>query len=345
MSDIQIILTSPSSTTRAFANQARRLSVPVLLHSSPAKPQPLKSVPTEPRARRSLLYHLNTLYLFTKCDFKTFVYPQTTLGLIIAIACSQPISSTAGPSNYAILARLPLAVAWVWMNLLVGCISNQSQPGSTEEDKLNKPWRPLAANRLSHSEARFLFYLSTVATLLLTSFIGGTKESMLVMALISLYNDFGMADAVISRNFINAAAYTMFGLGTATVLTHGLPCSLTTQGYLWLAILAAVIMTTVHCQDLPDQEGDQLKGRRTVPLILGDDVARYLVAGPMIAWTIFALGFWGTKFAGSVMVFAIAGVVVKRLMIGDKEGYRKTFKLYNLWLIALYLLPLMGKRL
>lgn len=351
MADIEIILSPPSF--QAVIDGPRRASLSIVLNSGREKLRQSisltssKPLPTIFEESRSLRYHLHTLLLFTFSDLKNIVLPQTILGLITALYCCQPTSlpsPTTPTTTSSILARLPLSIAWVWLNLLSFTVSNQTQPASLLEDLTNKPWRPLPANRITHPEARAVFYVSSALALLLSFYTGGVAEGAALIFLTALYNDFGLADTgIVTRALINAVGYTIFGLGAAAVLTHNLPQAVSAQGYLWLAFLTLVVLTTGNISDLQDQEGDRANNRRTVPLVLGDETARHMLAGLMVVLTIGALRFWGTKFAGSVVVFGIAGLVIKRLLVGDKEGYKSTFKLWTCWLVTLYLLPAMGR--
>ncbi|KAL8693256.1 MAG: hypothetical protein Q9218_001890 [Villophora microphyllina] len=342
MADIEIIVTSPSSGIRAIATQSRRLSVPTIIKPLPrrTRQQSLSqtskpsSWATSKTPQRSLLYHLHTLLLFTFSDIKNILIPQTLLGLVTALCCSHPST----PS--AVLGRLPHTIAWVWLHLLVFNTSNQTQPSSQIEDLQNKPWRPLPSKRISHGEARALFYATSALATMLSVGIGGLRESALLMGLYVLNNDLSLGDSgAVSRNALNAAGYTTFAFGAVAILTHGTGCAVTQQGYLWLLLLAAVILTTGQCQDLEDQDGDRAKGRSTIPLLFGDEVGRWSVIVPMAGWTFFAPRYWDCNFQYSMVLLAIGAVVMKRLVIGDKEGYKKTFRLWNCWIIALYMLP------
>ena len=166
------------------------------------------------------------------------------------------------------------------------------------------------------------------------------------MGLYVLNNDFALGDSSpVGRNTLNAAGYTTFAVGAISVLIHGTDVELTYQGYQWLAFIAGVILTTGQCQDLEDQDGDGAAGRKTIPLLLGERAARWSVIVPMAVWTVCAVRFWGCGFRGSVGVFSIGAVVVKRLAVGgDAKGYKTTFRLWNCWVVGLYLLPLFERR-
>src|ERR1044071_5325304 len=60
--------------------------------------------------------------------------------------------------------------------------------------------------------------------------------------------------------------------------------SLTPSAWGWLAMVSAVIFTTMQAQDMKDQAGDKVSDRHTMPSVLGDEVARWTIVIPVAAW-------------------------------------------------------------
>ena len=155
------------------------------------------------------------------------------------------------------------------------------------------------------------------------------------------YNDCGGADtSCIIRNFINACGFVCYSSGAMVVaLEYSLPRQL--QFLQWFAIIGAIVSSTVQMQDLYDQPGDQLRGRKTLPLVAGDTVARWLTVLPMGLWCIVCPLYWDIPYGISVP-FGMLGVLVifrcltKRSVSDD----RTTFRLWNLWVVFVYLLRL-----
>lgn len=351
MADIKIILTSPSNTLRSIVSPPRRLSIPTALRPAQSYKQqgPAKTVIRRPstvdqKQNHGILHHLHTLLLFTWSDVKNILVPQTVLGVVTAISCSQATSTGVPSASITVLSRLPLALVWVYTHLLIFTTANQTQPSSQLEDAKNKPWRPLPAKRITHTQARAVFYSASAAAIALSLRVGGLQESLFFMNLVYLYNDVALGDSsVTARYLLNATGYTTFALGAVSVLLHNTDYAMTSKGYLWLAMLLVVILTTGHSQDLEDREGDVATGRKTIPVILGDDAARYSIAGAMLGWTLLIPRFWNASFLGTVMLLAIGFVVMKRYTVGDKASYKQTFRLWNCWVVALYLLPLFAQ--
>ncbi|PKY07949.1 hypothetical protein P168DRAFT_277593 [Aspergillus campestris IBT 28561] len=241
----------------------------------------------------TLLYSIHTLYFFIASDFKTIVIPSTIFGLANSFAAQPynlPPPLTPAPT------RALKALTWTLLTLIPFAISNQLSPSAIAEDTLNKPWRPLPQNRLTRTQAKttmLTFYaLSQIHALLTRT---GHRQSLAMIPLGTYYNHFGGADHhPLTRNLTNAAGYLCFTTGAMEValgcplpLTH-LPPRLAA----WLLLLAAVVSSTVHLQDLYDQDGDRLRARRTLPLVIGDSAARWAAALPMLLWGVVCPAFW-----------------------------------------------------
>lgn len=90
-----------------------------------------------------------------------------------------------------------------------------------------------------------------------------------------------------------------------------------------------------------DQAGDGLRGRKTVPLEIGDHYARWSIAIAMAVWSVACPAFWqlgpGTYTLSMVTAAIIAfRTLTRRSVSGDKW----TFRLWNLWMVMLYFMPL-----
>ena len=155
-----------------------------------------------------------------------------------------------------------------------------------------------------------------------------------------IYNDIGAANSnFLLRNLLNALGFSAFGAGAAHVACLH-PHTLNAEAWQWLLCIAAVLFTTIHVQDLYDQQGDKLRGRSTAPLVLGDTVARYTIAIAVALWSVYAPAFWHLQWKAWVLPLAVGGLLVLRvLLIRDEKGDRCTFKVWALWIIVLYALP------
>jgi len=287
-------------------------------------------------------YFLRTLWLFTVSDHKTFVYPQTLFGIFSAL--SGPILTTNDqPVLLTILSRIPSVLLWTWLNTLVFVLANQRLPDAVTEDALNKPWRPIPAGRMNMAHTRRLLLVAAPLSYGAIYYLGGKDETLLLFCLTWMYNDLGGSDEHYAiRNGIIAVAYALYSAGAMRVACGFDEFDLNTTTYIWLAMVVSVIFTTMQVQDLKDQEGDRARGRSTAPLDFGDGTARWMVAFPVLAWSALCPAFWGL----GLFAYAVTGglgltVSLRVLLLRNFAADVLTWKLWALWLTALYCLPLM----
>ncbi|KAI4211382.1 MAG: hypothetical protein LQ351_005808 [Letrouitia transgressa] len=159
-----------------------------------------------------------TLYLFTRSDLKTILYPSLLFAVSTAFYFSLS-TFTSTPPTASLFLRPLIAAAWVWLNLLVFCIGNQRLPHSIAEDKLNKPWRPIPSGRLSPAQAKENWITAQVIAASLSLALGqGLWQCLALMVLGYIYNDLGAGDrSSVLRNLLSAAGFLCFGTGAAAV--------------------------------------------------------------------------------------------------------------------------------
>ncbi|KAK4640661.1 hypothetical protein QC761_0094250 [Podospora bellae-mahoneyi] len=285
------------------------------------------------------VFHVQSIWLFTRSDLKTIVIPQSAFGIINAIA-----SSNDWPE---VLSRVPMVFFWVWINLLPFAIDNQRQAEAILEDRHNKPWRTMPSQRMTEAQARILMLLLYPVSLFTSLRLGGTRQCLALMVLGYGYNDLNLADrSWISRNVINALGFCSFASGALEVAMDS-PLSFSGENnqtvVKWLAMIGGIVFSTVQTQDMADQVGDSSRGRKSMPLALGDGPARWMIAIPMVGWSIVCPWFWG---AGAVVhvVAAFLGLLIacRTLTWRSIEADKRTFQLWNLWMAGLYTLPLLS---
>lgn len=113
----------------------------------------------------------------------------------------------------------------------------------------------------------------------------------------------------------------------------------------WLLVVIGIIFSTVQLQDMSDQAGDAKRGRRTVPLVWGDTAARWTIAIPMLGWGIWSPMFWEVSSLCFILSMALASLVALRaLLIRSVLGDKQTFRLWNCWIVVVYMLPMFSER-
>jgi 4-hydroxybenzoate polyprenyltransferase len=242
--------------------------------------------------------------------------------------------------------RLPIVVFWVWINLLPFAIDNQRQSAAILEDKYNKPWRTMPSGRMTQGQAKTLMICLYLIAYCASLKLGGVRQCLSLMALGFAYNDLNLANwSWFSRNAINALGFCCFTSGALEVVLS--TPLLSSPGHReiirWLGIIAVVVASTVQMQDMGDQEGDRMRGRKSLPLTVGDGPARWMTAVPMVFWSAFCPLYWRLSPVTSILVGSLGLSVAYRILTLRGVGSdRWTFRIWNIWMAHLYALPLVA---
>ncbi|KAI8949386.1 UbiA prenyltransferase family [Xylaria longipes] len=305
---------------------------------------------------RTCKHHAYCIWLFIRSDLNTMLLPKAVFGLLTALSCTGirgDHQRTGELTGGQILSRAPLVLLWVWAHLLAFNIGNQRRPESIAEDTINKPWRTMPSGRWTHRQAFHAWILSYLGAFLLSCKIQGLVPSLALLVLGHWYNDRGGGDVdAFVRNLINALGYVSFATGALEVaLNRPLAFQLgalkeTQYNKLnsWMLLLFCLVFTTVHTQDMHDQEGDAARGRSSVPLQIGDAPARWLVMVFVLFWGVICPYFWKLGWIGYVTTTPLAFTVAYRTMVlRTTEHDSWTFTLWNIWIMSLYTLPLQAR--
>lgn len=288
-----------------------------------------------------MLYHLYTIWLFTRTDLKTIVIPSTVFGVVCTL--SGPVLTTnPSPLIFDVAKRVPVTAFWAWINLLPFTIDNQRQQDGIKEDTKNKAWRPLPSKRLTPEQAKSTMLVFYLIAFLSSLCLGGIWQCITLIGLGYWYNDLRGADSsCITRNFINACGYICFTSGALQAASDPSVALLRPVAYQWLLTIGLVIFTTIHSQDMYDQVGDSLRKRRTVPLVVGDSAARWTIVVPVAIWSSFCPSFWQLGIEGFVVPTIFGASIIWRILWErTAKADKLSFRIYNMWIVSLYLLPL-----
>lgn len=173
-------------------------------------------------------------------------------------------------------------------------------------------------------------------------YLGGLEETVAMMVLTWMYNDLGGADeSYVVRNLINAFGFVCYSSGATLVACGHGRSSFLPVTYQWLGIVGGIVFTTLQMQDMADQEGDRARNRGTVPLMLGDWAARWTIAIPVAFWSSVCPAFWQLNVYAYIVPAICGGIVASRILLfRTVDSDKITWKLWNVWITSLYLLPL-----
>ncbi|KAI1496244.1 UbiA prenyltransferase family-domain-containing protein [Biscogniauxia marginata] len=307
-----------------------------------------QDAPTKPRGTISQIREtLAIALLLTESNIKAYVQP-VILYAMLSIA-SGGVTTNKNPSWEEIATAFPRASLYAWLYVFHFDCSNQKDPESIEEDKINKPWRAIPSGRLT-VEAAERWYVVATCLLLLASgaWLGGFPETLMFMAETYIYDSASGASSWWAKNLINAMFYATGQLGATRVAARSMTnTTLSREGYEWCALLFLTTLTTVQIQDLRDQAGDHARGRRTIPLVLGDVTTRWVTALFIWFWSIVCPAYWGNgAFTAGYILPLLVGTYVslRALFCRSVKDDRTTFHLHTLlWLPTLYAVPLLSK--
>ncbi|KAF4821100.1 Fumagillin beta-trans-bergamotene synthase [Colletotrichum siamense] len=299
---------------------------------------------------KALLSVPRLIWDFTESNFSTFVAPNTAFGLLGGLTGSPLTSGQA--TALAVLQRFPLVVAFNWYSVLIFDLANQRGSESVAEDRANKPWRPIPAGKVTQEQTRAAMLVAIPAVLVFNYVLGVWSEGVFILILTWLYNDLRGGDTL-ARDAIIAVAYFLFNTASLKIAIGDVAAaaataseggnSITREGYLWAGIISAVILTTMQVQDLKDQAGDAGRGRNTIPLFFGDFASRASLAVLVPAWSCVCVYFWGIRSWGVLLPVVSGALVVDGVLrTRTPETDARAWRLWCLWTVCLYSLPLFG---
>ncbi|KAK8023904.1 hypothetical protein PG993_011970 [Apiospora rasikravindrae] len=292
-----------------------------------------------------ILYHIHTIWLFTVGDLRTTCLQTVLFGLSGAASGrfttptrTDGLHPAAGA--VALIGSLPQVFLFVWLLLLVSQLSNQSAVGAPEEDALNKPYRPIPAGRISQRQVRQRLMPPAILVALLLSFVLDVHwEAAVFIVLIYVYHDLGGADVPIARQLLNGAALALLGEGALKLAVYPSGGTVNSEGYAWTCGVGLVVATTVQTQDFRDQEGDAARGRRTLPLVVGDAPARWCTIASMLLWAMLVPWLCGAGIVGYLSSVFTAGIAVVSLAASrTPRADEQSCKLWSVWIANIYIM-------
>ncbi|KAH7904666.1 UbiA prenyltransferase family [Hygrophoropsis aurantiaca] len=261
-------------------------------------------------------HHLQTIFLFTRSDYKTILFPVTL--------------SAAAASPSAGLGDLAYTVTWIWFHLLQANVSNQTY--SKHEDLVNKPWRPLPSGRINVHESRKLRWSLVVICLGLSSWFGrGVVFSSAALSVVEfIHDDLGFSHHPVYKNLCNVGGYLTFELGATLILSS--KTSLDRVTFIALCMSGLIIFTTIHAQDFGDAEGDRISGRRTLPIVAPEGSRTYILAA-LPLWSLILPTIWDLGPLSSVIFIMMGAFVgVQYFRFRDAPHDELSYVLYNVCL-------------
>jgi 4-hydroxybenzoate polyprenyltransferase len=198
------------------------------------------------------------------------------------------------------------------------------------EDRANGSTRPIARGALPRRAAAVLVRLFAAAALLLGVFVSAVHV-LLVVLLLAVGWAYSMGPRPLKANQ-TGFVLAVFTLGALTYLAGS--CAVDTRMPGNSLVLFGVAMSTWmglggSTKDLSDVEGDQLAGRRTLPVLLGERRARVVnaLASAAVGWPFVACCvLWSSWLLPAALVVCAGSAVLAALALtslGDGDRHRK----------------------
>ncbi|PPQ66605.1 hypothetical protein CVT24_006916 [Panaeolus cyanescens] len=277
-------------------------------------PQPLTRIGS---SVSTLASHAYTLFLFSKSDIKTTLIPVSFFALGAA-----PLSPTRR------FAHAIQAIFWIYLHLFQFNLANQVR--DPEEDRQNKPWRPLPSGRITLKNAYRLKKLA-IATCLFVSWCYGyrvLRTSAFFSILIPAYHELHGDSHWLSKNLMNAVGYACFASGSTLIASKD-RSQLDFTGTLAISVISAILATTIQAQDFQDVEGDSLVGRKTLPIVF-PNLSRLTPIVTLLLWSFYLTSIWEINTLATVAFFTLALVVGTRYYLWRSvKDDQMSYFLYN----------------
>lgn len=284
---------------------------------------------------------LSLAHLITESNIKAFVTP-TVLNGMLAVGSGGVTADVLGWPDLA--AAVPKVALYIWLWDLYFDCSNQKDPGSIEEDRLNKPWRAIPSGRLSVEAAERWYVVSACIMPAVALWLGALPEALAFMLETWAYDRLGGGSTWWGRSIINPLFFSTGQLGAIRVAA-GSSTTVSKVGYEWCFLHALVILTTIHTQDLRDLDGDKARGRNTLPLAMGEGATRVVMSFFICFWSFACPAWWECSVAGYLLPGLLGTFVAGRfLFLTSRKSDRFSFHLYALlWLPSIYSTPMFSQ--
>ncbi|URM90559.1 UbiA family prenyltransferase [Streptomyces sp. MRC013] len=285
---------------------------------------------------RTVWREIHLSWLFIRSDRWTTIFPATCFVLAAAV------HTRLSPGETAV--AVALGTLYFWLFVYEHTLANQLV--GVEEDRVNKPLRPLVSGRSSIRGARLRLIAVRVAFPVYGYCLGVLEWALLWQVLSLLQHECGWGRHWLGRNL-----YAGIGVVAQLAAAWEIVAPVTPDAWRWIATLTVTVTLLMSVQDLRDITGDRAVGRSTMPLVFGEWNTRvFLCAG-------FALGplaihhflmapagphWWvlaTDAVLGGLSLLLAFRVVLRRGRRSDQHTYRLVEQWYTLALAAsLYIL-------
>ncbi|WP_216893125.1 UbiA family prenyltransferase [Nocardia alni] len=259
---------------------------------------------------------------FTRRDLSATVIPAT----IFAIAAW----AHTGHQALSLLVVAVKCLVYFWLYIYTFNLSNQLI--GIEEDRLNKPERPLVTGLVTPRGAWWRLAIVTALFLAAGAALGVLWWTLLWVAAWVFHNHLGGA-----RRFWGKNAAMVAGTIAQLAAAWQIVTPLSTPAWTWILAIAVPLGLLVSLQDLRDVQGDLAIGRRTAVTVFGDRACRYVFA---VAFAVYPFGLyallyrhtiWPAVALGGVCAAVAFTIAYRVVAMRTPRADHRTYMLYTYW--------------
>lgn len=229
----------------------------------------MRDITTE---RWSPLFEAWLSWRFIRTNIWTTVCPLTFFSLGLSVATDQLLSSTMANT----------IVTFSYFFLFIYVFEINSQLLGLEEDKVNKPERPLPSGAITLKQGKKRAIIISASFISYAFLLDVELWALLWFGLVWLYCYAGC-----SRHWLLKCLFASVGAQTqlpAAAIIAGVPLQGIWQDiWVWFPGIFVMMTLLVGVQDFRDVEGDKKVGRVTLPIRFGVRRARLIIAHACIA--------------------------------------------------------------
>ncbi|TFK56353.1 hypothetical protein OE88DRAFT_1803080 [Heliocybe sulcata] len=212
-----------------------------------------------------IVHEFSIFFAFSWRDWSTTLVPGSILAVAAARSTTIPLPATI--FNYVRLV--------IWLTHYVYLVDLSNQITGVEEDRINKPDRPIPSGKVTLDGAKVrLAVVAWAFAMMGVSFPDILHETICWVLTVAFLNLTSAGNHWVGKNLVGMTTGTWALLRGAWKIMA--PIAPSTEHYI-LAI-ALWLGMCMQIQDVRDTKGDAAVGRRTLPVAFGDKASRRLIA-------------------------------------------------------------------
>lgn len=209
---------------------------------------------------KTITNEINIFWLFIKSDIWATIIPGLTVSLSAIIF-----------TNQIEFSPLLLVQSFLYFVLYVYTFTLSNQLISIDEDRVNKPYRPLASNLTSVKATKLRYILTVIVYISFSQLVGIVEWAIAWLVIQIFHNTYGHLHWF-TKNVLSMTLgiFVLFGAGWSIVSSLG------TDTLLWSGTISILFGVCGVIQDFRDRNGDKQLGRKTLILSLSEGRARLI---------------------------------------------------------------------